>query len=396
MMLQGGPSHIDLWDPKPAAPEEVRGPFQTIETKTPGLRFGEVLPRTAQITDRLCVVRSMEHRFSNHIAGTYIMLTGSTNQPDADREAHADDFPGPGAVVQWLDRRPSAVPPSVSLPTWLSIPGPSNRMPGQYAGFLGAQFDPFLVAGKPESADFRPLRLQAPGEVGDERMRSRVDLVRSLDSAARFAESQATRTRDRFYEAAYQMLTDPRIRQAVDLRREPDKVRDRYGRHRIGQSLLLARRLVEAGVGMVNFNEFNQAWDHHGNVRDTLRARVPPLDQAYAALIVDLEERGLLDSTLVVNTGEFGRTPVLNKDGGRDHWPFAFTTVLAGGGVRKGYVHGASDSKGAYVVDSPVSPADFLATLWHSLGVSPETELRDRLNRPIALSQGTVQTALLG
>lgn len=395
ILLQGGPSHIDLWDLKPNAPAEVRGSFQPIATQVPGMMIGELMTRTAAVADKLTLIRSMEHKFSNHIAGTYIMLTGSTNQPDADREAKADDFPGPGAILNSLERDVRGVPVSVSLPNWLSIPGPSNRMPGQYAGWLGATHDPFLIAGDPNSTGFRPLELSISEDVGIGRFRSRVGLLQQLDQEARNLEGQVIRSRDRMYATAYEMLTDPRVRDAIDLTQEPDRVRARYGRTKLGQSLLLARRLVEAGVRFIGCNEFNQAWDHHGNMRDTLRDRVPPMDQAYSALIEDLDDRGLLESTLVINTGEFGRTPVLNKDAGRDHWPFAYTTVVAGGGVRAGYVHGASDSKGAYVTSMPVSPADLLATMWHCLGVEPGQEIRDRLDRPMTLCPGNVVDGIL-
>lgn len=395
IMLQGGPSHIDLYDPKPNAPAEVRGPFQCMQSGIAGMPLGELMTQTAAVSKHICFIRSMEHRFSNHIAGTYIMLTGSTNQPDADREAKADDFPGPGAILNALDRNTQGVPVSVSLPNWLSIPGPSNRMPGQYAGWLGSTFDPFLIAGDPNHKEFKPLELSLSGEIGHQRFEQRVGLLDQLDAATRHIESQTVQNRDRMYETAFEMLTDPRIRVAIDIQREPSKVRERYGRTKLGQSLLLARRLVEAGVRFVGVNEFNQAWDHHGNVKDTLRDRVPPMDRAYAALIEDLAERGLLDQTFVVNTGEFGRTPVINKDAGRDHWPFAYTTLVAGGGVRGGLCYGASDSKGAYVKELPVAPADLLATMWHCLGIAPDHELHDRLQRPMSVSPGTVVRGIL-
>lgn len=395
IMLQGGPSHIDLYDPKPNAPAEVRGPFNSMQSGIPGMPLGELMTSTAAVSQHICFIRSMEHRFANHIAGTYIMLTGSTNQPDADREAKADDFPGPAAILSRLDQETRGVPVSVSLPTWLSIPGPSNRMPGQYAGWLGSTYDPFLIAGDPNTKEFRPLELSISGEIGDRRFAQRVGLLEQLDEATRHFESQTVQNRDRMYETAFEMLTDPRIRVAIDLSREPTTVRDRYGRTKLGQSLLLARRLVEAGVRFVGVNEFNQAWDHHGNVKDTLRDRVPPMDRAYAALIEDLAERGLLDQTMVINTGEFGRTPVINKDAGRDHWPFAYTTLVAGGGVRGGQCYGASDSKGAYVKEQPVSPADLLATMWHCLGVRPDHELYDRLSRPMPVSTGSIVEGIL-
>lgn len=399
LMLQGGPSHHDLWDPKPLAPDQIRGPFTTIETANPACRFGELLVETAKWADRLTVVRSMEHAFANHIAGTYITLTGSSDQPDADREAKAADFPGPGAVLNYLragDEAAVKAPPSVSLPTWLSIPGPSNRMPGQYAGMLGPVHDPFLIAGEPHKPDFKPLCLSLPAECGDARLASRRGLLERMDQEARRIETGSTRTADRFRESAYEMLTDPRVRQAVDLGQEPDAVRERYGKTKIGQSLLLARRLIEAGVTLVGYNAFNQEWDTHGGLSGRYQKLVPPMDRAYAALLSDLEDRGLLDQTLVVNAGEFGRTPLVNQDAGRDHWPHAYSVALAGGGVHQGLVYGQSDGKGAFVADRPVSPADLLATLWHLLGIDPATELRDTLGRPIRLSHGRVVEALLG
>ena len=212
IFLQGGPSHLDLWDPKPNAPAEVRGPFTTIPTALPGVRFGELLQHSAKLAGKLAIVRSMEHRFTNHIAGTYIMLTGSSNQPDADREAKADDFPGPGAVLNYLQTTPPPVPVSMSLPNWLSIPGPSNRMPGQYAGFLGAINDPFLIPGEPQKPDFKPLSLTLPEDMSQQRIVARVGLREQLDAAARSLEVHGGDTRDRFNEVALRLVTDPRIR----------------------------------------------------------------------------------------------------------------------------------------------------------------------------------------
>ena len=316
------------------------------------------------------------------------MQTGSKLQANTDREAAPDDFPGPGAVLNYLQPVPPKIPVSVSLPNWLSIPGPSNRMPGQYAGVLGSAYDPFLIKGDPAKKDFKPLSLSLPDDVPRARFQSRTALLEQIDQATRDLESVATKTRDRLYRTAIDLLTDPRVRDALDLSKESPQRRDRYGRNKIGQSLLLSRRLVEAGVKFVSYNAFNQNWDTHGAIENTYRTKVPQMEQAYTALIEDLEERGLLETTLVVNTGEFGRTPVINGNAGRDHWPQVFTTVLAGGGVRGGQVVGSSDSKGEAPAQRPVSPADFLATLWTVLGVDPHTELRDRLDRPLALSSG--------
>ncbi len=395
IMLQGGPSHLDLWDPKPDAPQEVRGKFKPITTAVPGLSVGELLPLTAVVANKLTVVRSMRHQFTNHIAGTYVTLTGSTDQPDADREAATKDFPGPGAVLNYLQETPPQVPVSVSLPNWLSIPGPSNRMPGQYGGFLGTTYDPFLVAGEPHKPGFKPLSLTLPDDMDAHRLAGRKTLLEQLDTATKALETQGTKSLDRLNATAYQMLTDPRMRRALDLSREPEKVRDRYGATKIGQSLLLARRLIEAGVRFVGYNDFNQHWDDHGKLFENYPRKVGPVDQAHSALVADLSDRGLLDETLVILGGEFGRTPAINKDGGRDHWPRAYSTVLAGGGVRGGQVYGSSDSRGGDVASQPVSPADLLATMWHCLGVDPDAELRDRTDRPYKVCTGRVVTELL-
>jgi hypothetical protein len=337
----------------------------------------------------------MTHRFTNHIAGTYVMLTGSTNQPDADREARGDDHPGPGAVLNHLEAAASPLPVSVSLPNWLSIPGPSNRMPGQYGGVLGAGCDPFLLSGDPSRPDFKPLALTLPNDLPADRASARMSLRRQLDGAARALDYRGGAVHDQFGQAALRLVTDPRFRHALELEREPDRTRDRYGRSKFGQSCLLARRLIEAGVRFVSVNEFNQTWDTHSQLRQRYGQIVPPMDQAFAALVEDLAARGLLDDTLVINTGEFGRTPAVNKDAGRDHWPNVYSTVLAGGGVRGGLVYGASDRRGAEVADLPVSPADLLATMWHCLGVEPDAELRDRQGRPFALGHGRPVGGLL-
>ncbi len=390
MLLQGGPSHIDLWDPKPGAVAEIRGPWRPIDTNVPGIRFGEPMERSATVADKLCVIRSMTHRFTNHIAGTYVTLTGSTKQPDQDREAHSEDFPGPGAVLNALQASTPGVPRSVSLPNWLSIPGPSNRMPGQYGGFLGAVHDPFIVEGDPSAPGYKPLALSLAEGMSTDRLGRRLALNKSLDHVARLLEADLRRQYDRLQESAYDLVADGRFRRALDLSEEPERVRDAYGRTKFGQSLLLARRLVEAGVQFVAYNAFNQEWDTHGGLLGRYKQIVPPMDTAFAALVADLADRGLLERTMVVNTGEFGRTPSINKDAGRDHWPNVYTTVLAGGGIRGGVVHGASDAKGAEPADAPVSPADLLATLYDRLGIPPTTELRDRLDRPIQLSDGRV------
>jgi hypothetical protein len=390
IMLQGGPSHIDLWDPKPSASQDVRGPFEAIGTSMAGVQFGELMPSTSRLAHHLCIIRSMTHEFTNHIAGTYITLTGSHNQPDQDREAHADDFPGPGAVLNYLQNTPTKIPPSISLPSWLSIPGPSNRMPGQYAGFLGSVHDPFLIAGDPHHDGFKPLALELPDGMNESRLGGRLGLLGQLDRAAKYVERELD-DRDEFLrQSAYDLVVDGRVRAALDLQNEPEGVRDRYGKTRIGQSLLLARRLIEAGVRFVAYNAFNQEWDTHGDLKRRYQQIVPPVDQGYSALIADLHTRGLLDNTLVICGGEFGRTPVVNNNRGRDHWPNVYTMLLAGGGLKRGLVLGESDAKGATVRQHPVHPEDILATMWQQMGIAPRTVIYDRLQRPHALSSGRV------
>ena len=395
IMLQGGPSHLDLWDPKPDVVQEIRGPFGSIPTAIPGVRFGELMAHSARVADRITVIRSMSHKFTNHIAGTYVTMTGSDNQPDQDREAHANDFPGPGAILNHLQQSPSSVPTSMSLPNWLSIPGPSNRMPGQYGGFLGGIHDPFVVEGDPNDENYNPLSLKLTDDMTPVRLTSRLSLVEQLDAAAARLEVPQEDRLEALRQSAYELIVDGRVRKALDLEQEPASVRDRYGRSKIGQSLLLARRLIEAGVRFVSYNAFNQRWDTHSAILNTYRSIVPPMEQAYAALIEDLEERGLLDTTMVVNAGEFGRTPSMNKDAGRDHWPNVYSIAMAGGRVKRGYVHGASDSKGAEVADAAVHPADVLATFWDHLGLNPRTTIHDRLGRPHWISEGRIIQSIL-
>jgi hypothetical protein len=395
LMLQGGPSHLDLWDPKPNAGREVRGPFQTTSTRLPGVAFGELIPGQASIADQLTIIRSMTHQFTNHIAGTYITLTGSTNQQDRDREAHPDDFPGPGAILNHLRPSQNSIPSSISLPNWLSIPGPSNRMPGQYGGFLGPVCNPFLVEGDPNQNDFNPLSLQLTSDMNLPRLNDRRSLLQQLDHAARWLDPDKVEESSRLNHSAYELVTDGRIRDALSLSEVSDSDRERYGRNKLGQSLLLAKRLSQAGVPWVGYNEFNQKWDTHGGLKGRYEQIVPPLDQAFTALIRDLKQEGLLDETIVVLAGEFGRTPKVNDGAGRDHWPNAYSIVMAGGGLQSGLVFGTTDNQGAEVLSDAVSPADVLATVWHLMGLDPQTTMYDRLERPHLVSSGRIRKELL-
>ena len=396
LMLQGGPSHLDLWDPKPRAGKEVRGPFNPMSTRLPGVAFGELIPGQASIADRLTVIRSMTHKFTNHIAGTYITLTGSTNQQDRDREAHPDDFPGPGAILNHLCPAQTSIPNSVSLPNWLSIPGPSNRMPGQYGGFLGPICNPFLVEGDPNRKDYNPLSLTLSSETGLARLQGRQSLLKQLDQTARWLDRDKIQESSRLYQSAYELVTDGRIRAALRLNDVQEDERDRYGRNRLGQAILLAKRLSQAGVPWVGYNEFNQKWDTHGGLKGRYESIVPPLDQAFTALVSDLERDGTLEDTIVVLAGEFGRTPKINGDAGRDHWPNAYSIVMAGGGLQPGLIYGQTDNQGAEVIQDAVSPGDVLATVWKLMGLDPSTTIHDRLGRPHPVSNGRVRHGLIG
>ena len=396
LMLQGGPSHLDLWDPKPRAGKEVRGPFNPMSTRLPGVAFGELIPGQASIADRLTVIRSMTHKFTNHIAGTYITLTGSTNQQDRDREAHPDDFPGPGAILNHLCPSQTSIPNSVSLPNWLSIPGPSNRMPGQYGGFLGPICNPFLVEGDPNRNDYNPLSLAAGSETSLARLQGRQSLLEQLDQTARWLDRDKVLESSRLHQSAYELVTDGRIRDALRLNDVREAERDRYGRSQLGQAILLAKRLSQAGVPWVGYNEFNQKWDTHGGLKGRYESIVPPLDQAFTALVSDLEKDGALEDTIVVLAGEFGRTPKINGDAGRDHWPNAYSIVMAGGGLRPGLIYGQTDNQGAEVIQDAVSPADVLATVWKLMGLDPAATIHDRLGRPHPVSNGRVRHELIG
>lgn len=396
VLLQGGPSHIDLWDPKPSAGSDVRGPFAPTRTNVVGTTFTDLVPQMAEQAERIAVIRSVTHPFANHIAGTYITLTGSYNQQDRDREAHGDDFPGPGPILERVAPNASAIPTSISLPNWLSIPGPSNRMPGQYGGFLGSVYDPFVLEGDPAQDSYDPLGLESGEAIPIDRLDDRRSLLAHLDRSRRWLDQEVGGSRDRFLESALELISSGEFRKALDLSQESHQTRERYGRNRLGQSLLLARRLVEAGVRWVSINEFNQKWDTHGDLERRYREIVPPLDRAYSALIEDLHLRGLEEQCMVCLGGEFGRTPKINDQAGRDHWPNAYTMLLSGGRVRGGAVLGTTDAKGAEVESQPVKPADVLATMWQHLGVAPQTTLHDRLARPYLVSEGRVLNELLG
>jgi hypothetical protein len=417
--LFGGPSHIDIWDMKPAAPAEIRGEFKPQATNVPGIQITEHLPRLARLADRYAVIRSLAHGDSAHGSAGHTMLTGRAPRQKGEVAPTADDFPHYGAVLTRLRPVPHAVAPFVALP-W-AVSTSTNIVPGQNGGFLGHAVDPFRLETPPDQAlNFDPPLTGLPDGVGGERWQQRRALRDRLLAFDELRQDRTAADMGEVYRRAFRLIDSRLAAQAFRLDREPDRVRERYGMNVFGQSLLLARRLVEAGVPMVTVYWPDRkepeafinngvrdsvavpAWDTHGNhvgktpnfpsLRDKL---LPALDLASSALLEDLSARGLLGQTLVVWTGEFGRSPRVNGDAGRDHYGNVFSAMLAGGGIRGGQVYGSSDKHGAFPQDNPVSPAAFAATLYHCLGVLPDAEIPDRLGRPVKITEGQPVRTLL-
>jgi hypothetical protein len=389
----GGASHLDTFDPKPDAPSGIAGEFKTIATSLPGLQICEHLPRIAKLADKFTLVRSVHHRTSNHNPAAYYSLTGHRPLTDiVTANASAHDFPAYGSVIDKFAPSRAKVPTAVSLPTMIAD-GPF-RTPGEFAGLLGKMHDPLFITQDPNSPKFDVEELTLPSEISFDRVDSRKALLEAVDAKSRLGDRRdaALQGLDSYHERAFSLLTSPETKRAIDISREEDKTRERYGRNTYGQSVLLARRLVEAGVRFVTvyYSAGIGGWDTHKNNFATLKSsRLPQTDQAVSALIEDLDERGLLDETIVFWTGDFGRTPKINRDAGRDHWPQCYTVLLAGGGIRRGVVYGSSDSSGAYPSDNPVRPDDLSATLFSLMGLDPATEMHDPLNRPIPISYGS-------
>ena len=406
VFLTGGLCHLDSFDMKPDAPEGIRGEFKPIDTAAPGLRFCEHLPGLAAHADKLAIVRSMSHPQTNHLNATHQILTGQS-QPGAffDKIASRTDYPCYASALEYLRPRRDGVPSGVMLPTFL-MEGPLV-WPGQHAGFLGPKHDPWQIKQDPNRPDFRVENATLPVGFSVEQLDRRRNLLDEI-SARRDAPASATgwvgdpMAEQR--ELAYSLLLSGRVARAFDINREDPKVRDRYGRHRFGQSLLLARRLVQAGVPIVQVNMGQvQNWDTHaGNFKRLKKDLLPPTDRGVSALLDDLAATGLLDETLVVLTGEFGRTPRIGKQNpadingpdGRDHWSKCFSTAFAGGGVRGGQAIGQSDRIGAYPASRPYTPADLAATIYSAMGIDPACEVRDRLDRPTRLCVGEPITPL--
>ncbi len=397
LFQSGGPSQLDTWDLKPQAPREVRGEFNAIPTSVPGLQICEHLPQLARVAHRLAVVRSMRHGMRDHNAAATETLCGHT-PPEGDVIFHdgPNSHPCLGSVLSHLLPARDVVPPHVALPQVVSRGG---KLPGQGPGFLGARFGPFQLLRDPNATDFGVPELSLHGGMTLAGLEHRRSLLRRIDQQAQAAQpSAAQRSVDQFRDKAFDLLRSDTVRHAFDIAQEDAPTRDRYGRHKPGQSLLLARRLVEAGVRFVTVNSIGDPeigggddWDTHYQNFSILRDDLlPKTDQAFSALIEDLDLRGLLESTLIVWLGEFGRTPSITKaeGGGRDHWPDCFSIVLAGGGVKGGLVHGSSDKRAAYPETDPVSTGDLAATLLWRFGLDPAELIYDRLGRPIRAGEG--------
>lgn len=392
VFLTGAASHHDTFDMKPDAPAEIRGQFAPIATSIPGYHICEHLPRLAERAHRYAVVRSLSHGDNNHLMSTHHVLTGE-KQPGGffDKVASRDDWPSYSSALHFLRPRSDGLPTGVNLPTFLQE-GPLT-WPGQHAGFLGPNFDPWQITGDPNKPDFRVDALSLSPGIDVSRLGRRHSLLSEVNrQQVRLGEVAQSLRLQNDQELAFSLLTSSRLTEAFQLHHEPETVRDRYGRNTTGQSLLLARRLVQAGVRVVQTNIGRvQNWDNHGNIFPTLKDRLlPPLDQGVAALLDDLEQSGQLNDTLVMMLGEFGRTPKINDQKGRDHWGPCFFGLFAGAGVRPGQVIGRSDAIGAYPVTRAFSPNDVGATVYQLLGVPAEAEVRDRVGRSVRLNRGEV------
>jgi hypothetical protein len=385
----GAPSQIDTWDMKPDAPREIRGPFKPIPTNNPDIQISEIFPLHAKLADKFSLVRTCYHTAAAvHDTGHQMMqtgrlFTGGVNTPHS------------GCALEYLKGRRNELPANVILP---EVMGPTGGgLPhGQDAGFLGKALDPFVLNADPSKKDFKVPDLLPPSEIGEVRLQRRRALRDMVEGSVKsFEASPNAQLMDASFASAYRLMTSEPARQAFDLTRETEKIRERYGLTRFGQCCLLARRLIEAGVRFVTINTFitvfdEITWDIHGSKPFTsiqgMRDIVAPMyDQGYSALIEDLFQRGMLDRTLVCNLAEFGRTPKVNPAGGRDHWPQCWTVYFAGGGVKGGRVIGKSDEIGAYPVERPVNPAEVVATIYHSLGLDLTTELPGPSGRPFPL-----------
>ena len=378
--LGGMPQH-DMWDYKPDAPAEIRGDFLPIKTNVPGIGLTDLLPHTAKVTDQLAILRGLTHGDSDHGHGYHIMMTGMNPGPgDFNSTKNNNVHPSLGSMVARMTNQGGSLPPYISVPCLLRSGGPA---------FLGPSYAPFVIEADPASPEFTVRDVVLPDGVGSDRAVRRQDALREINRLEQSVEAMGkdVRALDTFSHKAYQLMTSAKAKEAFDLKRETAATREAYGMTSFGQCSLLARRLVEAGGRFISIE--NGHWDTHRENTKSLRdLLVPSLDRGFSALITDLKERGLLDTTLVVLTTEFGRTPRINTMAGRDHWPQAFSIVMAGGGVKPGIVLGATDKIGSSVTDRPVTPPDMAATILHALGIDPTVTLHTPTGRPVELALG--------
>lgn len=419
LLLFGGPSQLETFDMKPHAAAQIRGPFQPIASRTPDLRICEHLPGLAAASDKFSVIRTMSHSFNDHSGGGHYIQTG--------RRWHVPigggfsptpkDWPSTGSVVEYSDQQLHGL--ARPLPSYMVLPNSLGALqekgqyprPGEHAGWIGARYNPLTTAIQKRAVDDNPYwrtcsddelsfqiaELRTADDVNPGRLARRQSLLSQFDEARRrleaagaagIAAATAGAGFDAFRERAFSLMTSPAIREALNLRQEPSEIRDRYGRHLFGQSVLMARRLVEAGVRYVTVHYDcvdGYSWDSHRNSADVKRHLLPTFDQACSALLNDLDDRGLLSETLVIATGEMGRTPKANAEWGRDHWSTLFSSLIAGAGIRGGQLHGRTDRDAAFAEDAPVSPEDLAATICHAMGIDPEIRIPNAENRPVPI-----------
>ena len=371
--LPGGMAHQETWDPKPYSPSEYRGPYKAINTNVDGLQFSENFKNLAKVADKMTVIRSMTHGEAAHERGTHNMFTGYRPSP-------ALSFPSFGSVIS------HEFGPRKSLPPYVCVPNQPNEFAG--TGYLSSMYGPFSVGSDPASdKDFKVRDLTMPSGVDGTRFERRRSLLETVDSHFRGMEqADSIDAMDSYYQRAYSLIGSSDAREAFDLDKEDEKTKERYGKNAAGMRMLLSRRLVESGVRLVTMTY--GSWDHHDKIKDNIGRQVPSFDKALATLLTDLDERGLLDSTLVMVSSEFGRTPKINKTDGRDHWPRVFSTMLAGGGIKRGYVHGSSDSLAAEPDENPVDVQSFAKTVYSQLGINADKELIAPGPRPIEIVDG--------
>jgi hypothetical protein len=387
--MDGGPTHYETFDPKPESPVEIRGQFEAIPTALPGVHYSQYLPRLASLAGRTAVIRSIRHDQGNHGAGNHYMMTGAPPRIPVGCGAFVSFHPSMGSVVAREVGAPAGLPPYFSMPSMSRSGGPN---------FLGAKFAPFIVSDDPNRADFRVRDVALPRGLTGDQFEDRRAIRARVDRMVRINEPGAgdpVVAMDEFYQQGYRLISSPEAQAAFEIQREPEALREQYGRNGFGQRALLARRLVEAGVPFITLYE--GGWDHHRDLFPALQKRLPAFEATIAALIEDLDDRGMLDRTMVIALGEFGRTPQINSDGGRDHWSNAMSVLFAGGGTPRGQIVGATDRNGYSAVERVLSPENFVSTVYAKLGIDPDKILYTPQGRPAHLvSDPTPIAELMG